>query len=139
MPPLPDPLPLLSFDQIMTELPEPVEWIVEPLVGHGERVVLFGEFGSMKSWVLLDLGLHVAAGRPWLGKFHVPGPRRVLYVDEEMNLATLRRRIVRLGLGAEFEGTLPFTTLSRIGIRFTSPFVAKQLLERLDGAGFDPE
>jgi RecA-family ATPase len=39
----------------------------------------------MKSWLLLDPGLHLAAGKPWLGKFSIPHPRKVLYVDEEMS------------------------------------------------------
>jgi integrase len=57
---------LIAFDTIMKETLPPIDWLVEPLVPHGGRVVLYGEFGCMKSWVLLHLGLHIAAGRDWL-------------------------------------------------------------------------
>src|SRR5262245_18882979 len=97
---MPNAVPLLSFAQIITEPIPPVDWLVEPLMAQGNRVVVYGEFGSYKSWTLLDLALHLAGGRPWLGRFPVPSPRRVLYVDEEMAQPELRRRIQQLARGA---------------------------------------
>jgi len=132
-------VPLISYQTIMGEpLPE-VEWTVEPLIATGSRVVLYGEFGSMKSWVLLHLALHIAAGQPWLGQFTIPHARSVLYVDEEMNTRTLWRRIKRLGLGAGFEAkALPFQTLSRFNVRFNGQG-AENLLHVLRESHFDPE
>src|SRR5262245_2539774 len=54
---------LLSLDAILSEPIPPVEWVVEPLIGIGNRVVVYGEWGSYKSWGLLDLALRIAAGR----------------------------------------------------------------------------
>ena len=81
-------------------------------------MVLFGEFRSLKSWVLLDLGLHLAAGKPWLGRFPIPEARKVLYVDEEMSQTTMRRRVKRLGEGAGL-GSAPvdFQVASHCGLR----------------------
>jgi hypothetical protein len=121
------------------EPPPPIEWDVEPLIARGERVVVFGEYASMKSWLLPHLGLHLAAGQPWLGKFTITQPRAVLYVDEEMSLRTLCRRIVRLATGAGLEAEeLRFRVLSRAGVRFDAA-AARQLLTALDKAGYDPD
>jgi RecA-family ATPase len=65
-------LPLVSFDTIMREALPPINWLADPLIQHGTRTVMFGDFGCKKSWLLLDLALHIAAGRPWLGTFAIP-------------------------------------------------------------------
>lgn len=136
---LPAPLPLISFETIMREALPPIDWLVEALIARGDRVILYGEFGSLKSWLLLDLGLHIAAGRPWLGHFPIPQSRRVLYIDEEMNQRTLRRRIKRLGIGAGLEDeAIPFRAMSRVGVRFGT-LGAKLLLQALEKRKFDPE
>ena len=133
------PLPLISFQQIMEEPLPPIDWVVEQLIAQGDRVMFYGEFGSLKTWLLLDLALHLAAGIPFLGEFPIPKAKRVLYVDEEMNERTLRRRIKRLGMGLLLETeTLPFQALSRVGVRFD--FVgAQRLLTALDKTGFEPD
>ncbi len=136
-----DPLPLIFLDNIIGEPLPPIDWDIEPLLAHGDRLVVFGEFGSMKSWLLLDLGLHLAAGWPWLGKFRVPAARRVLYLDEEMNERTLRRRMRRLALGASSTFTIegiPFAALSRMGMRFDASG-ADKLLTALETTAFDPD
>lgn len=133
------PLPLISFETIMTEPLPPVNWEVEPFIATGDRVVLYGEFGSMKSWLLLHLALHVAAGRPWLGRFPIPKVRRVLYIDEEMNERTLRRRIKRLGSGAGLDSVaLEFRAMSRVGVTFDA-LGAQALLAALKASQFDPD
>src|SRR5262249_44010054 len=116
----------------------PPSWLVEPLISNGSRVVVYGEWGSYKSWGLLDLGLSISARTAWLEKFPIPSPRRVLYVDEEMSERVLRRRIKRLASG--MEGTSPaiFRALSRQGVRLTAAG-ATRLLENLQASDFDPE
>ena len=133
------PLPLISFEAIITEPRPPVDWEVEPLIATGDRVVLYGEFGSMKSWLLLNLGLYLAAGTPWLGKFPISKPKHVLYLDEEMNERTLRRRIKRLAEGAGLhEQALEFRAMSRAGVTFDA-LGAQMLLAALKTSQFDPE
>jgi hypothetical protein len=116
-----------------------VEWIVQPIVAAHERVLLYGEFGALKSWVLLHLGLHIAAGRKWLDTFEVPRPRAVLYVDEEMSEYTLRSRVQRLVAGAHLPtDDLPFMAASQEGVRMTE-MGGVILLDRVHKAGFKPE
>lgn len=114
-----DPLPLLSFHDIIKDTLPPVDWLIEPIIANGDRVVVYGQFGSLKSWLLLHLGLSVAAGQPWLSTFDIPTPQSVLYVDEEMSVRTLRRRIKRLAMGSRPESEpLSFRVLSQPGITF---------------------
>jgi hypothetical protein len=132
-------LPLISFETIMREPLPPIEWLVEGLIADGDRVILYGEFGSFKSWVLPSLALHISAGRPWLGKFAVPTPKSVLYLDEEMHPRTLKRRLQRLATGVGLRSEpLPLQIASRWGVRFDRPGVVR-LLSGLRASSFDPE
>jgi len=113
---------------------------VDGLIAKGDRVLVYGEPGSLKSWLMLDLGLHIAAGRSWLGHFEIPESKKVLYVDEEMSPRTLIRRVKRLIEGADLEmDPLPFKALSFCGVRFTDDSVGTTLLAGLATNGFSPE
>lgn len=131
---------LISFKRIVSEPLAPLVWEVKPLVARGDRVVFYGEFGAMKTWLLFHLAIHLATGRPWLDRFPVPEPRRVLYVDEEMNERTLRRRFKRLaeGLGITPENAPDgLQAFSRIGVRFDA-YGAGRLLEALKRLQYAP-
>ena len=91
---------LFTFENIMRDPIAPIDWLVEHLIAVGNRVMLFGEFGCLKSWLLLSLALHLAAGRLWLGTFSIPQRQSVLFIDEEMSERELRRRVQRLAKGA---------------------------------------
>ena len=129
----------ISFDEIMRQPLVPMDWIVEGLIGTGDRVVIYGEVATMKSWIALDLGLAIFMGRPWLGNFGVPKARSVLYVDEEMNERTLWRRVCRLGEGAgPAVPTISAQFLSRAGVRIDQGG-AEALLKKCADHGFDPD
>jgi hypothetical protein len=130
---------LLDFGAIMRDPLPPVNYLVAPLITAGSRVMLYAEWATYKTFLMLHLALHLAAGRPWLGKFAVPAAKRVLYVDEEMPEYELRRRIQRLAIGAGLDAEqLPFRALSRQGLRVKDG-MAKALLLALDKHAFDPE
>ncbi|MDK2741966.1 MAG: AAA family ATPase [Nitrospira sp. BO4] len=130
---------LVSFESIMEEPLPPIEWVVEPLIPRQSRIIVFGEYGSMKSWTLLDLSLHLAAGHPWLDTFEISEPRSVLYIDEEMPSHELRRRVKRMGEGMGLKGvSIPFRAVSHLGIRFTEEKV-EGVLTDLRLVGFDPD
>jgi RecA-family ATPase len=100
--------------------------------------VLYGEFGALKSWILLDLALHIAAGKDWLGKFPIPNVRRVLYVDEEMGERRVRQRIQQLAAGAEIDPCGRLAIVSHSGLRFDGAG-ARTLLRNLDACAYDAE
>lgn len=131
---------LLSFEKIISEPLPPIEWVIESLIPHHNRVVVYGEFGTKKSWLLLDIGLHIAGGVPWLGEYAVPQPRSVLYIDEEMPEYELRRRVKMLGMGAGLDGKpLPFRATTHLGLKFFNEGKSEDLLLGLKGQGFDPD
>jgi hypothetical protein len=133
------PLHLISYADVLESPYAPVDWIVEPLISSGDRCLVFGESSSCKSWLLLDLALHLTAGRKWLGKFNVDRPRSVLYVDEEMGEHLLRQRIRRLGKGANIDDrTIPFQFISHLGLTFGKD-LAEELLSAVEQADFDPD
>lgn len=132
-------IPLVSFQDVMKQDLVPVDWLVTDLIANQDRVVLFGEPGAMKSWVLLHLAVHIAAGRRWLGQFDIPAAKTVLYIDEEMNVRTLRRRIKRIGDGANLGAEdLPLRLLSLHGVRFDDK-EGQALLDGLAANEFNPD
>ena len=129
--------PLIHAHDLLTQELPPLVWDVEPLISRGDRVVIFGEFASFKSWILLHLAWHLATGVQWLNTFTIREQRRVLYVDEEMNERTLRRRGKRLAQGAGVAGQPPIAFLSRAGVRFDA-YGAGALLSYLREHTFQP-
>lgn len=137
---LSSPLPLISFQHIISQEMPPVDWLVKDLLANQDRVVVFGEFGSMKSWLLLDLAIAIASGQAWLGQFDIPRPKSVLYVDEEMNERLLRRRIRQLSIGVEQRREeIPFRAMSLRGFTAGSEADVQALLQALEGTGFSPD
>ena len=131
------PLQLIKYGTIMQEVLPPIDWLVEGIIASGDRVIVYGEPGSYKSWLLLHLGLHIAAGKQWLGEFSIPQAKGVLYVDEEMSERLLRRRIKRLGLGAELDGEdFPFQVLSHGGVKLDE-HGAQRLMAILEANSFN--
>lgn len=134
------PVSLVSYEAIITQDLPPVDWLVTDLIAKQDRVVVYGEFGSLKSWLLLDLALAIAAGQPWLGRFAVPHSERVLYVDEEMSKRTLTRRVRQLGVGRSgLSGNAPFSAMSLGGVTLREEKDSQALLQHLQSAGFDPD
>lgn len=75
--------------------PTDIEWVVEPFIPPSASGLLAGNSGIGKTWLSLDMGLSIASGTPWLGRFKVQqGP--VLIVDEENSELLLRVRLRKL-------------------------------------------
>lgn len=134
----PTPLPIQTLQDIVHKPLPPVEWLVKPVIAKGERVLVYGEYGSFKSFTLLHMCLHLAAGKKWLDTFDVPKARPVLYIDEEMNEYTLKLRLQRLVKGSHIEPSAPFATLSRQGCMI-SEAGAKILMDRIERTPFKPD
>ncbi|MBH0178419.1 MAG: AAA family ATPase [Nitrospira sp.] len=130
--------PIVSCQEILTQLLPPIDWLAQGLIVNGDRVLVYGEPGAMKSWLLLDLALHLATATPWLGRYAVQRARRVLYIDEEMSARTMYGRVRRLVRGLGFVGSdIPFRTMTGWGGRFEDDNSANQLLATVQS--FDPE
>jgi hypothetical protein len=73
-----------------------MEYIVDGFLPVGCLGMFCALGSSHKSWLLADMALAVAKGRPWLGAFATGAPRRVLHMDYENNEDETARRIIGL-------------------------------------------
>jgi len=55
--------------------------------------IISGCSGIGKSWLALNLGLSVASGKPFLGFFEVPKPKKVLLIQFELTNGQVKERI----------------------------------------------
>jgi hypothetical protein len=81
---------------------EPPRWFVKGVLPQAALGVLYGETGSGKTFFLLDLVAHIAAGRPW--RDHKVNQASVVYVCAE-GAGGFRNRIA--ALGRSFDAELP--------------------------------
>jgi hypothetical protein len=82
------PLDLRWADEITIELS--TAGLVDGLLPRDGMTVIYGESGSGKTFVTIDLGCHIAAGRPWRGMSVEQGV--VVYIAAE-NPKSVERRI----------------------------------------------
>ena len=87
-PPKPPRFEILSLTDFSAG--SPPEWIVKDWIAKAGLGIIYGESGAGKSFVLLDLAMHIATGRRWNGKRVTQG--RVIYICAE-GQAGFRNRI----------------------------------------------
>jgi putative DNA primase/helicase len=80
----------------------PREMLLNPILPERNLAMVYAPRGVGKSWLSLSIGMAVASGSPLL-RWSAPRKRRVLYVDGEMPLVSLKERIsaIAIGMGAE--------------------------------------
>lgn len=81
--------------QLLDRNPSLCEPLIEGLLRRGETMNIIAASKAGKSWMVLDLALAVATGRPWLNRFrtHRGG---VLLIDNELHPETSAHRIPRV-------------------------------------------
>lgn len=79
---------LLDLSQL-DEASKHVSWCVKHVLPADAIGVMFGAPGTFKSFIALDLALHVAHGLPWLGRKTKQGP--VIYIAAEGGTGLMRR------------------------------------------------
>lgn len=72
--------PILDLQQL-AEASAGLRWLVKGVVPADSVGMVFGASGTFKSFIALDLALHVAHGLTWLGRRTTQGP--VLYIAAE--------------------------------------------------------
>lgn len=95
----PPPVPSVWFRPISELLAMPEEepdWMVNGLFTVASNGWVAAEPKVGKSWVVLELAYALSTGMPFLGRFAVKQPRRVLYVQEEDSLLRVLRRLKKI-------------------------------------------
>ena len=75
-----DDIPLLGLGQLRDQAHE-LDWVVKNVVPADSIGMIFGASQTFKSFVALDMALHVAHGMPWMGRRTKQGP--VIYLAAE--------------------------------------------------------
>ena len=86
--PAPVTVPMLTLDQLR-EQSHDVKWLVKHFVPSESLGILFGASGTFKSFIAIDLALHIAHGLPWLGQKTRQGP--VIIIAAEGGTGLWRR------------------------------------------------
>lgn len=81
--------PFFNVDEVR-RMP-PVSWLVKGTLPERALALLYGPMGSYKSFLMLDVALHVAMGWDWCGH-RVQRPYRVAYIAGE-GISGLGRRV----------------------------------------------
>lgn len=74
----------------MQDMPDPV-WLVDGILMKQSAALMFGKSNAFKSFLGIDIGLHVALGRPWHG--HEVRQAKVLFVATEGAVGVAKQRI----------------------------------------------
>jgi hypothetical protein len=80
--------PVLTLEQLQAQAAA-TSWLVKGVVPADSLGVIFGGSGTFKSFVALDLALHIAHGLPWLGRKTAEAP--VLFLAAEGGSGMWRR------------------------------------------------
>lgn len=83
-----DDLSFLSFEQLK-ERYSTLSWIVKNLIPADATGIIFGQTGSYKSFIVIDLSLHIAHGLPWCG--HKTTKGSVFFIAGEGGAGLYRR------------------------------------------------
>lgn len=88
-------LPTLTLAQLVDHFPNLREPVIHGLLRQGETMNVISSSKTGKSWLVSDLALAVALGRPWLDVFACE-PGRVLIIDNELHRETSAFRIPKV-------------------------------------------
>jgi len=72
------------------------DWMVDQLFTVGSNGWVAAEPKVGKSWTVLELVYSLSTGNPFLGRFAVKQPRRVIYIQEEDSIQRVLRRFKKL-------------------------------------------
>lgn len=100
--------PVETWQEFSAKAGEHVPTLVEGLWPEDALGFIAAPPKKGKTWIALALGIAIATGRPYLGRFRIPEPRTVLYVALEGHRAALRSRVGALthGLGLNPDSSL---------------------------------
>jgi len=83
---------VLSASDVFNMKRPPLKFILRPWLKEKDLGLLVGEAGVSKTWLMLGTACSIALGKPFLG-WEPERARRVLLVDGEMAIESMRRRL----------------------------------------------
>jgi putative DNA primase/helicase len=98
------PLQAIGLKEFLEIEVSPREMLLSPILPERSLAMLYAPRGMGKSFLSPSIGLAVAAGQSLL-RWNAARPRKVLYVDGEMPIASLQERLKGISIG--MGGTIP--------------------------------
>lgn len=96
-------LPFVGYSSFMAMRMEEPKWLVKDIWAADSHGIIGGEPKTMKTTIAMALGLSVASGKPFLGKYPVGTQGPVLFVQEENAPWMMQDRLRKL---ARFYGLI---------------------------------
>lgn len=90
---LPPAIAVETWDEFSAKAGEQIPTLVDGLWPEQALGFIAAPPKKGKTWIALALGISVATGKPYLGRFRVQQPRNVLYVALEGHRAAIRHRV----------------------------------------------
>lgn len=81
-------VPILDLEQLRAQA-QAIRWLVKHVVPEESLGIMFGGSGTFKSFIAIDLAMHVAHGLRWMGRKTTRGP--VLFIAAEGGSGLWRR------------------------------------------------
>lgn len=122
-----DEIPIYDTSE-MVNLP-PVRWLVEGFIPQESFTLVAGEYGAGKSFIMIDVALHVALGAEWHGRKVEQGS--VVYMASE-GAKGLQKRIEAWMLHHDWDidDPIPMLTIPK-AVPITHPIHFKKLVEKI--------
>lgn len=99
---IPSTLRPIGFNDFLQLNVPPRDMLLDPILPERSLAMLYAPRGVGKTLLGLSIGLAVASKSP-LVRWSAPRPRRVLYVDGEMPLVSLQKRLRAISIGLDAE------------------------------------
>jgi hypothetical protein len=100
------PIVELTESEIWAPLPPP-NYLAEGILTAGNLALVCATGSSLKTWMVTDLAVSAATGRPWLGRFPIKRQGEARLIDWESGDYEMRRRLQAVGKGKGFSGAVP--------------------------------
>ena len=91
------------LSQLLSVPDEPIPYLADRLIVAEANGFIGGEPKSLKSWLALYIALCLSGGKPIFGKYAVPKPVKVLYLQEEDGERRVMHRIRKILAGLELD------------------------------------
>lgn len=109
---------------------EPVEYLVDGIIRQPSLFLLYGAGGTLKTMLMIDLGIHIASGKPWLPPSPIEvgttvinlsqvGPEArpvlqtpVLWIDFDTGRVRTKERVRAFARGLDLLESIPFYYVS---------------------------
>src|SRR5262249_20929923 len=80
----------------LSKPPPPLPFLVQDVLVEGQPCLVGGPYKALKSGLSLDLAVSLASGKPFLGTFAVPRPRKVAVFNGESGESTLHTTVLNV-------------------------------------------